>query len=368
MSVKSEVLNLLESSKGEYVSGQEIANRLSVSRNAIWRAVKSLRSEGYQIESVTRLGYRLVKTSNKISVEQIAAQLPDQLRNIEIIVLDTVDSTNNEAKRMLASGYNKDCVIVAKEQSAGRGRRGRSFFSPKGGLYLSVVMQNRSQNRSDSRSAVLMTMVAALAASRAIDSCCGVSTKIKWVNDVMLDGKKVTGILTEGISDLETGDINSLVIGIGVNLAPMELTPELKDKASTVHLLEGHTKSMLAAKIIEELFVLSTIKPRDENLEINIEEENLKYGGTYKDLEDKQKEGEELKRLSAGNTAPAFMDEYRAKSMVLGKKVLCNCADRSFEALVNKILDDGSLEVVLNDGEHKILRDGEVSLLPLLGN
>lgn len=249
MSVKSDILAYFEGHRGIDVSGQELAEALGVSRNAIWKAVEALRADGYAIDSGTNRGYRFAEENDILSREGIRCALGTQLPDVDIIVYDAIDSTNNEAKRMLSSGYAGEALLVANSQTAGRGRRGRSFESPAGGLYMTLILQEGAIAGEPTN----VTMAAAVAVSHALSELCHVDSAIKWVNDVLVDGLKVCGILSEGTSDLETGGMQNVAVGIGVNLGPAVFSKELDGIAGTVTLANGNTRNGFAALVACEL-------------------------------------------------------------------------------------------------------------------
>lgn len=245
MSIKSDVLAYFEAHRGVDVSGQELAADLGVSRNSVWKAVEALRADGYAIDSGTKRGYRFAAENDVLSPEGIRCALGERLPDVEIIVYDAIDSTNNEAKRMLSSGYAAEALLVADSQTAGRGRRGKSFESPAGGLYMSLILQEGAIAGEPTN----VTMAAAVAVAHALEDLCRVKPAVKWVNDVLVDGLKVSGILSEGTSDLETGGMQNVVVGIGVNLGNSRLSEELNGIAGTVALADGHTRNEFAAQV-----------------------------------------------------------------------------------------------------------------------
>lgn len=223
MSVKSSVLTYLESQKSRYVSGEELAARLSCSRTAVWKAIQSLRQEGYTIKAVTNKGYLLEKDSGLLSADMISSYLnsPD----IPVMVYKKVASTNLLLRQKALESASSlpgvpslpdGSMVLAESQSAGRGHLGRGFFSPeKSGLYLSILYHPKAllaQSR-------LVTAAAAAAVWDAVHSVCGYDLDIKWVNDLYFQEKKVCGILTEASSSFETGEIDCIIIGIGLNLS-----------------------------------------------------------------------------------------------------------------------------------------------------
>lgn len=219
--LKDEVLK--ELSAGKTVSGQALANKYGVSRTAVWKAVSALKASGYKIRGANNSGYTL-KGRDVLSPEQIAESameyagkfgLEKGLDGVEIICAESVDSTNNEAKR-LAAEKGKCRLIAAEEQTDGRGRLGRSFYSPKGtGAYFTLALHGQTEFSE----AVKITSLAAVAVCRAVENLTGLSPMIKWVNDVYLNGKKFCGILTEAVADVESGKVSDVIIGIGVNLS-----------------------------------------------------------------------------------------------------------------------------------------------------
>ena len=327
MTVKESVLDALENHRDEYLSGEELSGKLGVSRAAVCKAVKALRAEGYDIDAVTNRGYMMPSDDSSMNVESVRNALPASLKDTNLYVYDVIDSTNLQARRIvLEDGVKSPVVVISGQQTAGRGRLGRSFYSPKDGLYLSIVIRpDFDMSRSN-----LVTVAAAAATSEAIDETCLCSTKIKWVNDIYLGDKKVCGILTEATTDFETGQIDSLIIGIGVNTSDKSFPPELKDIAGSISAdgLSGREKSLLAASIVEKV---------------------LRY----------------TKHLDG------FMDSYRSRSILLGKDITVytgtyrkdptqELGGRPARAL--GIDDEGGLMVEFEDGTRQTLRSGEVSI------
>ncbi len=213
MTVKSKLLGILEQQKGETLSGEKLAEELHCTRAAIWKAVKSLREEGYTIEAGQNKGYMLVKDSHRLSMEAIQPFLVSP--EVYLKVYQEIDSTNRAAKEAAVTGLagHGGCVVAGK-QTAGRGRRGRSFYSPEeAGLYLSVILKPRGSLKES----LLLTAEAAVAVYKAVLRTTGISLGIKWVNDLYYNEKKVCGILTEAVTDFESGDIDFAVVGIGLN-------------------------------------------------------------------------------------------------------------------------------------------------------
>ncbi len=323
MSTKDDVLEFFESNRGIEISGQDLADKLSCSRNTVWKAVTSLRDEGYKIESGTNRGYKFSEDNDRLSVTGIKCSFPGNLQDLEVRVFDQIDSTNNECKRMAASGFKGSCLVVSDYQTAGRGRRSRSFYSPQGkGVYFSLMLQNNSETAD----AVMMTMAAAVATARAISEFSDCEPKIKWVNDIFVDNRKVCGILTEGISDLETSTIQEVIIGIGINIGNEDFPQDIAGTAGAITLRKGVSRNMLVAKVVEHIEGMSTLNG------------------------------------DASDKIPDFVDEYRKLSLVIGREVDYELAGAKHHAKAVEINDDGSLVVEDSDGSMQTLHGGEVSV------
>lgn len=317
MSTKSRLLKFLEKEKGRYLSGEMLAEQLQVSRSAVWKAIQSLRQEGYEIQAVTNKGYALDKACDVLSVEAIQGGLEHP--EVKVQVFREISSTSLIMKQMaLESKLPQGSIVVANEQMKGKGRKGRDFYSPKNsGLYLSVLLYPDKTVQES----LELTAKAAVAVCRAVEKCCKISLKIKWVNDLYLKEKKVCGILTEAVTDLETGDIEFVVIGIGLNLkSPKEGFPgELQQKAGAI-LSAGETvdRNWLAATIVNEL------------------------------LKETDKKG--------------IPQEYIRNNLVPGRTIcLVQGTDRRI-VKAEEILPDGRLLIQTEQGREEILSGADVSL------
>jgi BirA family biotin operon repressor/biotin-[acetyl-CoA-carboxylase] ligase len=194
MDLKEQVLKELENHKGEYVSGGKLAETLHFSRNAVWKAVKSLVADGHDIQAVTNKGYRLSPDSDVLTAAAVEKHLGALAGVFDIDYRATVTSTNSVLKDLAAGGAREGTVVAAITQTAGRGRFGRSFYSPAdSGVYFSVLLRPGV----GAPDATLLTTAAAVAVARAVEDVTGAPARIKWVNDVYCGGKKVCGILTE---------------------------------------------------------------------------------------------------------------------------------------------------------------------------
>ena len=247
MSTKLSLLEVLSQNIGQYVSGQELADVLGISRNSVWKAAAKLKQQGYNIESMAGTGYRLISASDILSADYLRQNIAHPCH---IKVLEKVDSTNNAAK--LINDCSVPQIILANEQTGGRGRLGRSFFSPAGtGLYMTLAFKPEfGLDR-----AMLTTAAAAVVVCRAIEKVSGLRPKIKWVNDIYLGEKKLCGILTEAESNFETGTIEKIIVGIGINCFRASVPEELAD---TVTFMENppreFSRNQLAVAIANEFF------------------------------------------------------------------------------------------------------------------
>ena len=250
MTVKEQVLTILE--KNTAISGENIAKQIGCTRAAVWKAIKSLQNEGMEIEGVNNKGYTLKRTGDVISQSYIEKAVKDAGFDIDIMCVKTIDSTNNKLKAMAFEGHRRDLILIAEEQTAGRGRRGRSFYSPEGtGVYLSFLLHPNI----DVTDAPMLTTMAVTAEACAIEKVTNQEVGIKWVNDVVIDNKKVSGILTEAQLSMEDGGLDYVVCGIGINLyKPAEDFPEeIKDIAGAI--INGDKIDNLKNQLLSEFII-----------------------------------------------------------------------------------------------------------------
>ncbi len=263
MNTKNTILTLLEKNCGKSLSGEEIAQMLHISRNAVWKAVNSLRKEGYRISSANNRGYTLLSGSNILSVAGMLPFINNQEIATQIHVFKTVDSTNKLAKEMAVQGGEHGTVIIADTQTSGVGRYRRPFYSPSGsGLYMSFIFRTEALGFPDPS---LITTSVAVAVCRAIQAVSGKRAEIKWINDIYLNEKKICGILTEAITDLESGCIDWIVAGIGiyVNNQTADFPDELQQVAGSLYQHRQHhigdiNRNRLAAEIINRCLELTS--------------------------------------------------------------------------------------------------------------
>ena len=254
------VLQLLENNKEKYISGEDMAKTHGISRNAIWKAIKELRSKGYLIDAVSNRGYRLLKSSDIISGSGVISHLDPSLHSLceKIYVYDSTGSTNDMAKEFAMKGANHGTVVIASSQSGGRGRKDHTFFSPEGGLYMSIILRPESLHFTESKR---ITSMVGTAVCDAIKELTGKTPEIKGINDLYLDGKKICGILIEAGSEFDSGVLQWIVAGIGINFESdiNDFPPEIKEKAASLFApgKAGCTRNALAGKIISNILIAS---------------------------------------------------------------------------------------------------------------
>lgn len=313
--LRNEILKELCASE-DFISAAELAKRLSISRSTVFKAVNGLCEDGYKIEALRRRGYRISEQNSKVFLRQIEKHCS----GVNIVLLESTDSTNAYAKKLADGGAGEGTVVLALSQSSGRGRRNRAFFSPYGGVYMSVVLRPSLPPER----VTLITVAAAVAAAKTVDMFSGKRSGIKWVNDIFIASRKVCGILTEGAFVSETGALDYAVVGIGANLCGNidELPCEIKDTA-------GFITSSSFTSLLYSQFVAALLK---EFFEI------------YKNIESK-----------------SFIKEYRDRCILIGEEVTFNKDGTLHTATVIGIDDDARLCVRENGRELK-LDSGEVSV------
>lgn len=323
--IKENIISILESNKGLFISGEKIANDLNVSRTAIWKAIKSLKNDGYNIHSVSNKGYALSKETDILSSKVIKNNMLKYADKFNFIIHKTVASTNIIARELAINGAESGTVVIAEEQTSGYGRNGKSFFSPYGtGIYMSIILNLKKEKKIFNSS--FITTAAAMAVSKSIEEISNENTQIKWVNDVFINGKKVCGILTEGAFSFEDGKLDYAVIGIGVNVNfPKNGFPkELNNIAASINSknnANSNTKSdirnILVAKILENL-----------------------YDYYFNDVN--------------------FYEEYKKRSFLIGKKVSININNKEHIVKVLDIDKTFALVAKFQDGKIDKIVSGSI--------
>ena len=323
MQTKEKLLFLLEEHRGSFFSGEEIAEKLSISRTAVWKAVNALRSEGYNIEAVSRRGYRLSPDTDKLSIQGIRQWLDSKNEALLIHMVDQTESTNTLLREKANAGEAEGCVIVANRQTQGRGRRGRHFFSPPdSGVYLSLLLRPKQWLP---KQAVMLTTMAAVAACEAIEAVAEQTVQIKWVNDLYINDKKVGGILTEASMSLEDETLDHIILGLGINLyLPQEGFPE--------------TLASVAGAILPDKL------PNGKNRLVAA----FLNGFMAYYRQDSQ--------------ASLYLSAYRARSMVLGRPITVLSPQGPKPAIALDIDNECHLVVQYEDGHIETLSSGEISI------
>ena len=323
--MKTKLLRYLEARKGEYVSGESLAEMFGVSRAAVWKAAVSLRNDGHIINAVTNKGYSLVRARDSLTDEGIRSHLKPASRTARVLCLDEVDSTNNYAKKLAAAGAQHGTLVAADKQTAGRGRHGHTFESPGGtGLYMSLILRPRI----DAGHFQMITIADAVAVCLALEELYPASRGqlgIKWVNDVFYRGRKITGILTEAVSSFESGEIESVVTGIGINVSTRKFSDEVSRTAGAIF-PDGEEpvfrRDELCARVADHIMDFA------ENLD-----------------------------------SPEIINAYRERSILTGQDITYMKGDAQCRGHVEGIDDSGGLVVLNESGELETLRSGEVFMV-----
>lgn len=324
--MKKEILRILKDNN-EYVSGQELCNNLGVSRTAIWKVMNQLKEEGYEIEAVSKKGYKLIDKPDILSKEEIESQMDTEVFGKRVVYFDEIDSTNIYAKKLGEEANSHGTLVVADRQIQGKGRRGRDWISPKGsGIWMTLILKpnlNPAQ-------ASMITLVAGLSVSSAINTLYSVQSFIKWPNDIVINGKKICGILTEMSTEFDY--INHLVVGIGINVNTEEFPGELKNIATSITKECGKTilRSELISAIMKEFEFYYNIFMKTSNLE-------------------------------------KLMEDYNERLVSKDRDVVIIEAGSKYEARALGINKSGELRIKTKDGEEKNVFSGEVSVRGIYG-
>ena len=324
--MKAEILALLRESD-KFVSGQELCSRFGVSRTAVWKVINQLKKEGYRIEAVQNKGYHMVSSPDLLSKYELESRLNTEWLGREIVYKEVTSSTNADVRRMAEDGAKNGLLVVADGQTLGKGRRGREWGSPKGtNLYFSMLLKpNFSPDK-----ASMVTLVAAYSVAAVIRENTGLDAKIKWPNDIVVDKKKVCGILTE--MSMERDYIHHIVVGIGINVNEEEFPSELEGMATSLKNEKG--------SIVSRANLLSDIL--------------LQFETDYATF------------LEAESLKP-FVDEYN--KMLVNKGSLVKVLDPKgeFSGIAGGIGEDGMLIVFKENGQIETVSAGEVSVRGMYG-
>ena len=316
--MKAEILTILKDTDG-YVSGQELCERFGVSRTAVWKAMNQLKKEGYEIESVQNKGYHLVKTPDILSKNELVSIRKTKWVGTEICYFDVTDSTNTQAKSLGEGDAPNGTLVVAGKQESGRGRRGRSFESPAGtGIFMTLLLRPEIEPQNAS----MLTLVSALAVAKGIEHMVDLPVQIKWPNDIVINGKKVCGILTDMSAQMEY--VNYIVIGIGINVGNEEFPEEIKDVATSIYLESGKhvNRAMLIEKIWEEFEDYSELYEKTQDLSSLVKEYDsylVNRGQKVRVLD--SKEPYEGKAMGITDRGELIVDTWEARRLVSAGEV-----------------------------------------------
>ena len=324
--MKGEILKLLKETDG-YVSGQELCRRFGVSRTAVWKVINQLKEERYEIEAVRNRGYALKGAGDVLSEAELLSCLKTEWAGGRTVYFDATDSTNVQAKRLAEAHAPHGTLVVSDRQDGGKGRRGRSWASPSGvGIWMSLILRPEIAPSSAS----MLTLAAALAVREGIQEETGLSPLIKWPNDLVLNGKKICGILTEMSTELM--EIQYVITGIGINVNQREFPSEIRDTATSLSLEAGRCfrRSSLIAAILKafEKDYAAFLKTGDLSL---------------------------------------LLEEYNACLVNRGKEVCILDPSGEYRAVAEGIDESGSLLVTLPDGTRREIISGEVSVRGIYG-
>lgn len=324
--MKTEILTVLKEAQG-FVSGQTLCSRLHVSRTAVWKVVKQLEEEGYRIEAVRNKGYRLVEIADVMTKAEIGSRLQTRFMGRNLVYLPVTDSTNIQAKKLAEEGEPEGTLVVANAQQAGKGRRGRSWSSPSGeNIYMSFLLRPQIPPQCAS----MLTLLAGMACARAVKEETGLTAAIKWPNDLVLNGKKICGILTEMSTELE--QIHYIVTGIGINVNQTDFPEEIRDKATSLK-LESKRRENRSALIAS----------------------SMKWFEQYYEEFLQTRDFSRLKKEYEGMLAN-MQETVQVLDPVQPFTGICRGIDR-----------EGQLLVKLSDGSERRVRSGEVSVRGIYG-
>ena len=308
---------------GETVSGQAISAELGVTRAAVWKQIEQLRALGFVIESQGKQGYRLLSCPDSLMAPVIARGLQTRWAGRQIVYLPSVDSTNRRARQLAAEGAPHGTLVIADEQTAGRGRRGRGWISPAGeGVFMSLILRPQSHPSEVAR----LSMQTALAVALSIAQTTGLDVRIKWPNDIVCGGRKVCGMLLEMNADEQA--VHDVVAGIGINVHQTQFAPEIAQTASSLDLLSG--QRVCRAALVRAFL-------------------------------------EAFERTEALAAQGALMDAYRARSATLGQRVQVIAPAGSFTGTALEVMDSGSLIVEDEEGQRREVLAADVSVRGLMG-
>lgn len=326
--MKEEIISLLKENQNNFISGEKISEKFGITRAAIWKHIKSIKEDGYEIESVSRKGYKLISSPDLLTFEEVNPYLNTNYIGKDIKYYNTIDSTNTKAKELGTFGAKEGTVVISEEQIGGRGRLGRTWVSPKfKGIWMSIILKPNIEPMEASK----VTQIAAASVCMSINKL-GLNSAIKWPNDIILNNKKICGILTEMSGELNK--VNYIIVGIGinVNMESEDFPGDIKNIATSIKIESG--KKVKRKELVASIF---------NNFE-TLYDEFIKSGTIEKSI-----------------------NICRENSALIGKQV--KIIKRSEEVFAKAIglTEDGELMVEYNDGKVDKIVSGEVSVRGMYG-
>lgn len=322
LELKKEVLEVLKKNKNKFISGEQLSNRLGVTRTSIWKYIKALKQEGYEIESISRKGYKLVEEPDILSEDELLIELEKSRLGDSIYYFKSIDSTNNYAKKLALEGAVEGTMVLSDEQVGGRGRLGRTWISPSGtSIYMSMILRPTIEPNE----AAKITEITAAAVANAVSGVTNIEAGIKWPNDIILDNKKICGILTE--MNAELNNINYVIVGIGINVNMDEFPDEISNVATSI-------KNVLGREVSRKDIVINIVR---------------EFEKLYYDF------------VNTGSLKKT-VDICKNKSVTLGKIVRIINKRETIIAEAIDITEDGELVIKKEDGEIINVISGEVSV------
>ncbi len=319
--MKSKILGALRENGG-FVSGQELCERFGVSRTAVWKGIRQLKNEGYLIEAVQNKGYRLCEAPENITDIEIKSRLKTKWAGQNLTCLSEVDSTNNYVKRLAEDGAEHGTTVTADYQSGGKGRRGRTWVTPPG---TAIALSTLIRPVLEPEKASMMTLLAGMAVVKAVRIVTGLNSQIKWPNDAVIDGKKISGTLTE--MSMEFGAINYIVIGTGINANITEFPDELKATATSLILEMGEKVNRVA-------IICEYLKALEEYIDLFLQTKDMTL----------------------------LLDEYHGMLVNKDRQVRVLEPGNEYLGIARGIDKDGQLLVEREDGSIETVYAGEVSV------
>lgn len=322
--MRDRILKILLDNKDNFVSGEAISEHLNVTRAAVWKHIKSLQAEGFKIESISRKGYRLIGIPDKLEMVTLLHGMETKTLGRTIEIHESIDSTNSRAKELALLGYPDGTLVIAEEQVKGRGRMGRSWVSPAGkGIWMSLLLRPEMPPNS----APIITTLAALAVKRALEETTGLVVSIKWPNDIIIQNKKICGILTEIHADIDV--IHYVIVGIGINanIEKDDFPEELLDSATSILIALGRK--------VDRVQLIQAIMKHMEEI--------------YTDY------------IKSRDMGP-ILEECRKCSATLGRVVKVVGRNMEFSGKAIDLDEDGALLVLKEDGKVEKVLSGDVSV------